>query len=335
MKTLYTNLTDLWESLVTNIKTESYKELYHGMRYAYLVFAKQIQCLHCEIIGLASLLLLFKYAYTMDSDYGKFTLGYRMKKEKREGETEASKADLEFMIGKSIVFRDDGQDVPVNVIYEEIMRHVIAKAQEYEKYKLERIYIRIYLDKYKMKCSDPPFVSYEDIYQKIIDGLALPFVGKAKEPRKIVNSKRCYPPLYMTSLKPTRSLRRLFIVADLETVLINDVHVPYAAGFLVVKPCDEQSSRKQSIQNFFSEDNQSDSFQSRSTMMLSQFRTRLASNVKFNPSLQTVYFHNFGRFDGIILMEYFIRDEKEYIIKPLMRNRILYQISVYSGKTLV
>jgi hypothetical protein len=32
--------------------------------------------------------------------------------------------------------------------------------------------------------------------------------------------------------------RHSFIVADTETVLVNDVHVPYAAGFLVVKPGD-------------------------------------------------------------------------------------------------
>ncbi|MCI47219.1 hypothetical protein A2U01_0068460, partial [Trifolium medium] len=33
--------------------------------------------------------------------------------------------------------------------------------------------------------------------------------------------------------------RQPFIVADTETVIIDSVHVPYAIGFLVVKPGDD------------------------------------------------------------------------------------------------
>jgi hypothetical protein len=48
-------------------------------------------------------------------------------------------------------------------------------------------------------------------------------------------SKRRYPD-HVTTLKPTGKDRQPFIVADTETVLVNGVHVPYAAGFLFVYP---------------------------------------------------------------------------------------------------
>jgi hypothetical protein len=44
--------------------------------------------------------------------------------------------------------------------------------------------------------------------------------------------------------------------------------------------------------------------------------------------VKTVYFHNFSRFDGILLMKFLATHMVEYSIKPLMRNNKLYQLSV-------
>lgn len=55
-------------------------------------------------------------------------------------------------------------------------------------------------------------------------------------------SKRRYPN-YIPGRKPSSKEMRPFIVADTETVLKDDIHVPYAAGFLVVKPGEDVGAK--------------------------------------------------------------------------------------------
>ncbi|KAI5653901.1 hypothetical protein M9H77_31088 [Catharanthus roseus] len=50
--------------------------------------------------------------------------------------------------------------------------------------------------------------------------------------RNIQNRKRKYPPSHITSMKPSRTKPKAFLVADLKTILHNDVQTPYAAGLL-------------------------------------------------------------------------------------------------------
>lgn len=74
---------------------------------------------------------------------------------------------------------------------------------------------------------------------------------------------------------------------------------------MVVRPGDDLSDRDYGIETYFSEDYPTivfESFEERSNKMLFYFIERLAVVVRQNPSIQTVYFHNFSRFDGIILL---------------------------------
>lgn len=65
--------------------------------------------------------------------------------------------------------------------------------------------------------------------------------------------------------------------------------------------------------------------------MLFDFLERLAV-VASETKIRTVYFHNFSRFDGILLMKYYASQGDKYTIKPLMRNHRLYELAVYRGK---
>lgn len=47
-----------------------------------------------------------------------------------------------------------------------------------------------------------------------------------------------------------------------------------------------------------------------------------------------VYFNNFSRFDGILLIKHLVNNS-EFTLKPLMRNGVLYQLRVYEGKKAV
>lgn len=66
--------------------------------------------------------------------------------------------------------------------------------------------------------------------------------------------------------------------------------------------------------------------------MLFDFIERLEVFVIQNPYIRTVYFHNFSRFDGIILLKHLVLYEHKYTIKPIMRNHRLYELAVYLGK---
>ena len=86
------------------------------------------------------------------------------------------------------------------------------------------------------------------------------------------------------------------------------------------------------MERYFTEDYSLiiDDFENQSNKMLFDFIERLAVVAARN-KVRTVYFHNLGRFDGILLMKYFVH-RATYSIKPLMRNNKLYELVVSRGK---
>lgn len=51
---------------------------------------------------------------------------------------------------------------------------------------------------------------------------------------------------------------------------------------------------------------------------------------------RVVYFHNLSRFDGIFIMNHIRKHRPEWVLKPLMRNREVYQIEVRAmGKNIL
>jgi DNA polymerase type B, organellar and viral len=115
-------------------------------------------------------------------------------------------------------------------------------------------------------------------------------------------------------------------------VILNNVHVPYAAGLLVVHPGNDVAAKDGHIYNYFSEDYSMiiPSFEERSTKMLVDFLERIAFLGSTLQGVTNVYFHNFSRFDGILLMKFLATNMVKYSFRPLMRNNKLYQLSVYS-----
>lgn len=137
-------------------------------------------------------------------------------------------------------------------------------------------------------------------------------------------------PNNITALKASdRQQCRSFIVADIETVLLNDIHVPYAAGYLVVNPGDDLTSNP--ITTFFSEDHivYSEKFEERSERMLELFLYDLELYMKSNVDVRTVYFHNFARFDGIFILKYFADQGDKYKINLLLRNSRIYELKIH------
>jgi hypothetical protein len=141
----------------------------------------------------------------------------------------------------------------------------------------------------------------------------------------------------MTAIKKSSTEMRPFLVADTETIVIDDVHYPYAAGLLKVMPGDDLSSKVECIETYFSEDYSLilDSFEERSTKVLFDLIERISRIVEKEKSIRTIYFHNFSRFDGIILLRHIACHHNQYKIKPMMRNGRLYELVVLRGKSVL
>ncbi|MCH91257.1 DNA polymerase [Trifolium medium] len=200
------------------------------------------------------------------------------------------------------------------------------------------IFIRIYLS--DRKPDEGLSLTNDEVASKLWGCFNSHVVVEHKEPRR-VGSKKGKFKKYITSIKLTEMQRQPFIVADTETVIIDSAHVPYAIGFLVVNPGDDLLSEDKGfnmIETYFSESYHYQIFPSihdRSNRMLSDFIARLVVVVRQHTLVRTVYFHNFSRFDGIMLLRHLVINGKMYRIKPLMRNNMLYEIAVYLDNKLV
>lgn len=109
-------------------------------------------------------------------------------------------------------------------------------------------------------------------------------------------------------------------------------------GFLVVRPGEDVASLPAySLETYFSEEHLDfiPKFEDRSNRIWLLFLERIEAVVRDDKEIRTIYFHNFSRFDGILLMKYFASKGDKYHIKPLLRNLRLSKLSVYLGKELL
>lgn len=311
------------------INYENCNDPYSGLRIAEERFNEPyLQCTECDIIALAIMRLLVKYAYTVECDKCKFTIGYVMKNSKNSlsGEVESST-----ICKKAISVKDSsGNAVPNMDVYNYIYKLLLQKAERYNEMSLSALYLRIYYYKNREK---EVSISPEEIYNTILVLFSTSTATGDPPPPDPMRRKRCYPN-HVTELKLRGKKKKPFIVADTETILQNDVHIPYAVGFMVVKP-GEDVKPDRIIETYFSEDYFGiPEFEERSNQMMSNFLERLVV-VATKKNIRNVYFHNFSRFDGIILMKYYASHGDKYNIKPLMRNHMLFELSVYQKKKIV
>ena len=281
-----------------------------------------------ELLSLSTMSLLIQFAYPSLSGYGKFTISLTMKR--------SAGLEITSTIGPAIPLTyEDCKLIPKNEVYSHIAHLIQKYAEIYDSYNSEdivRLMIRVYMVGKKKGIP----VSSEDInslLSSIIQG------GLSEiEPiiaREIRNRKRSYPN-FIRSIKPSGTELQPFLVADTETILIDNQHKPYAAGLLLVRPGEELDPNCR-IDTYFSEDYSIilDDFDRRSTKVLNDLVLRISAIARQEKSTLTIYFHNFSRFDGILLLKHLACHHKSYKLKALVRNHRLYEIVVYSGKKML
>ena len=307
------------------IEEERCIDPYKGLRIAELVFkSPYLGCVDYHVIALAFMRLLFKYCYSTVFDRGRFTIGYRLQLET---------GSVYFTIGSAISLKyPSGKAVPYKHVYVLIMKLVAQKAEEYTEAVLSGLCLRMYMNGMQDKDVTQTYDEIDtNIWDLIKAGDVEPHEVPAQEVPAMGGSKRRYPN-HVTALKPTGKDRQPFIVADTETVLVNGVHVPYAAGYLFVYPGNAITTYN--VYTEFSEDSLCilPEFEDRSNKMMLGFLESLAWAAG-EAKVPTVYFHNFARFDGIILMKHYTKLGDKYTINPLMRNNRLYELVVSQEHT--
>lgn len=237
-----------------------------------------------EIITLAVIQLLEQYAYQIDSDYIKLTMGYTMQL--------PSASDISITLGKSIPLYDTvGNLIQKKLIYSIIERNLRLYGEQYKEAVIKGVFIRIYYDakdSHKLKdftkISDRTILNVMD-YENV-DG-ELPDVKSLKlKPSRFTGK--------ISTIKSEIKECRPFIVADIETILVKALARPYAAGYLVVHPGDNLLSiPSNSIKTYFSENHihLDPSFEERSQRVLVDFISDLEVDLTKYSRIRTVYFH--------------------------------------------
>ena len=275
-----------------------------------------------DLLCLATMDLLIQFAYPSLSGYGKFTISFTMMRSYGE--------EFTFTLCSAIPLTyQDCKLIPMSEVYAHISRDIMKYAEIYDGDYIVRLMIRVYMDGKKM---DRPALSSEE-RDSTLSSIIQAGLSEIEQitAREIRNRKRCYPS-HITELKPSRTELKPFIVADTETILIDNVHKPYAAGLLMVRPGEQINDIM--IDTYFSEDYSIilESFEERSTKVLYDLVLRISTIVRQEKSTLTIYF---SRFDGILLLKHLACHHKSYKLKPLMRNHRLYELAVYSGKKML
>lgn len=186
--------------------------------------------------------------------------------------------------------------------------------------------------------------SDDEIY-KMIWNLAPAGGGALAKVQPVISKRKnkVVRPDYIPRLEPTNNVSAAsFIVADIETVIVNRRHIPYSIGFLVVRPGDDIASKKKSnFECYYSEDYypinslEENGFEARSDKMLEDFLRRIMVVAK-NKRVRLVYFHNLGSFDGILLLKHFATNLPSICnIRTVYRDSELYEIIIYRNKRVV
>jgi hypothetical protein len=280
-----------------------------------------------ELLSLATMDLLIRFVYPFLNGYSSFTIAFTMKRPPGD--------EISFTLGSAIpLTNQDGSIIPYSAIFSQVFSLIVQYAEIYDSDFVTRLTIRAYLtEPIKKDMQVPSSEERERLLTSIMNaGMRKTEALSKSDPSQYRRNRK---PQLLTALKPRRSKLKAFMVADTETILVDNVHKPYAAGLLMVRPGEDLNYRE--IDTYFSEDYSLifDSFEERSTKVLYDLILRIESIVRLDGSTLTIYFHNFSRFDGILLLQHLARHHKMYTLKPLMRNHRLYELAVYYDKKIL
>lgn len=292
------------------------------------------------------LLNLHVYPRLQKGGKARFTLSYQMvNKEVVVDRNDYKKESFFFTLSTAVWLTDNSREgnplYPKEEIFAKIAGQVLAIGENYDTSGIIlAICVTTYCDSplsdlVKKIPEEESLLELCDIYVKYTSGdFGCPKPEAVKKDPEKDNNNRF--PRYITRDKTKSKKKTLFMVADLETIPIPmgggmSIHTPYACGYMLVDT-DKRGLEADNIAVFYSEDYLiiEEEFEKRSSMILSKMMRRMEREAGKAGKTLVIYFHNLGRFDGIILLNYLATKERDvYEVKPIIRNGNIYRISVY------
>jgi len=319
---------------------------YVGKRVIAVVFHEPfVPCADYNLLGTCIIREVVKHGYTAKCDQAKFTVALTVRVPAPERLRDRDLDVVTFTISKALTIIKDGKATPLQDLFAALLGELLLLHERY-KFAIYTIYKLVVKIIYK-DLGGHEDINYKDVdhairrmIQDVLSRESLTFCAPpAPVPissRPEGSKKRVYNRI-LNKLRPAKTRKpKSFIVADTETIQVDNVHVPYAVGFLVVHPGQSLLPNETPDSDYFvfySEDQPLSSFpvfKERSNAMLSDFMIEL-EKVSKATGIKSIYFHNLSRFDGIILLRYLVSEKRNerYLIKPLMRNHVMYQLSVF------
>lgn len=162
--------------------------------------------------------------------------------------------DITFTIGNAIPLTfEDGNLLPKSEIYAYLVQSISKYIDLYEGDSVHKLTIRVYTEAKKREIR---ILSQDERKTELLEFLETFESIKSIDPistKKIRHRNKKYP-TYIPSRQSKSKNRKPILVADTETIPVDKdkVHVPYAAGVMVVFPTDNLSELR--IDTYFSED---------------------------------------------------------------------------------
>lgn len=284
-----------------------------------LILLETIHCLHKYVMN------------TMDTDHKHvcMTIAYNVS---------TLQGNMEFTLGKAIDVFD--LDDPNSEFFSHLLYMIQSNVPSNDSVSggIAGLTIRVYSGgksfiegKRQIPTSDNDFPVF---WSKILESDIEPIPGNRAE-RKTRNTIRgsfISDKIPKTRLNPPKGGRSSFLVGDIETLISNDnqKQMPYAAGIMKVTPGVPIHKKKPIIWTWFSEDYAyTKKFADRSHKVIIDMMNRIQSISMQAGKPQIVYFHNFARFDGILIIRHLAFMESKFVLRPLIRNGVLYELEVF------
>lgn len=254
-----------------------------------------------ELLSSATMDLLIQGCYPrlLVGKYAKFTILFRMQKKEPFVEDEFS-----FSLGPAIpLTHQDGMLLPENEVYSHIYNQIIKYGELYDGDLVVELTVRGYTEG-GMKLD-------KDLEAPHSEETRLVRLYNCKNDKllnidpinsiQIRNRNRKYSS-HITRLKPSNTKLKGMIVADTETLLVNNNHKPYAAGLMVVRP--DQELDASMIDTYFSEDytELENSFEKRSQKVLIDLLNRIQTIIA---KKKRVLFKQFTFITSLDSMEFY------------------------------
>nr|YP_009861441.1 uncharacterized protein [Mirabilis himalaica]QKN19338.1 uncharacterized protein [Mirabilis himalaica] len=143
--------------------------------------------------------------------------------------------DFSYTLGKAIpLFDTKGNRLQKKRIYDLIELQVRSQGDRYQDAVIKGVFLNIYYkDNDSLKVLDfTTMCDYDDMIHQIIKEMESYIISAYLPEAKSLINRPIRIPSKINQIKGNIQERRPFIVGDIETVMVNNVHVPYAAGYL-------------------------------------------------------------------------------------------------------